>query len=348
MMRIGGLWQDLTSIDNLREAAKRACSSRKDKAETEEFRKNADCNLEKLRESLLDESYSSSEYRMFTVNENGKERLVADLPLYPDRILHWAVCLAVEEPMNRKLIDQAYGSRPGTGHHKAVRQLYGYIEDDSRIGYALFLDVHHFFSSIDKEILKEKVRSVLKDRNVIHLLDVIIDDYNLPGIPIGNRTSPMLANLYLSRMDHVLKEEHCCHYYLRYMDDIVVLGYSKPWLRRIKTVIDGQLAEVGLEAKGNWQIFPIDARGIQYLGYRVFSDHIMLKKRTKEKMKRAAGGISSRLEDPGYVMDEHDMGVVRSYEGVLKWCDGRNLRKKVLNPLLEANEKNIKNGGKME
>ncbi len=341
MKRIGGLWQDLVSMDNLCEAAKRACSSRKDRSEVEAFRKDSGRNLELLRQSLIDGSYRSSEYRMFKVNENGKERLVADLPLYPDRILHWAVCLAVEGPMNKKLIDQAYGSRPGTGHHKAVCRLSEYISGDSRIRFALFMDVYHFFPSIDKETLKRKIRSVFKDWNVIHLLDVIIDDYNLPGIPIGNRTSPMLANLYLSRMDHILKEEHHCHYYMRYMDDIVVLGYSKPWLHRIKRIIDGQLRDVGLEAKDNWQIFPIDSRGVLYLGYRVYSDHIMLKKLTKERMKKAAGGISTRLQDPGYVMDGHDIGVVQSYRGVLKWCDGRNLRKNVLDPLLEANERNI-------
>ena len=253
------------------------------------------------------------------MDENGKMRLVADLPLYPDRILHWAVCLKAEDPINRKLIDQAYGSRPGTGHHMAVRQLSEYIKNDSRLKYALVADVRQFFPSIDKEILKAKLRRVLKDSSLLDLLDTIIDDYKLPGIPIGNRTSPMFANLYLSEMDHAMKERYHCHYYIRYMDDIVVLGYSKPWLHRMRETMSEMLADIGLRMKDNWQVFPIDSRGIPYLGYRVFSDHVLLKKPTKERMRKAADRISRSLEDPEHVMDAHEVGVVRSYEGVLKW-----------------------------
>ncbi len=341
MRRIGGLWASLTSMDNLREAAQRACRPRSYPDEVTSFQEDAEGNLERLRESLVGGFYASSEYRMFTIDERGKQRLVADLPLYPDRIAHWAICLALEGPLNRKLIDQAYGSRPGTGHHKAVRQLSEYISNDSRIRYALFVDIHHFFPSIDKDVLKQKLSAAVKDHEVVRLLDRIIDDYPLSGIPIGNRTSPMLANLYLSSMDHAMKEKHHCHYYVRYMDDIVVLGYSKPWLHRIRTVISDILSEIGLTIKGNWQVFPIDSRGIPYLGYRVFSDHVLLKKDTKVRMKRAAERISARLEDPEYVMDTHDLGTYHSYEGVLRWCDGINLERKVLKPLMEANKANI-------
>ena len=315
MRSIGNLWSHVVDMDNLEEAARRACCSRKDRAEVEDFLSDKEGKLSCLKELLESGWYRSSEYRMFIVNEKGKERLVADLPLYPDRIVHWAVCLVAEGPLNRKLIDQTFGSRPGTGYHDAVRLVSDYIARDSRIKFVLSVDIRHFFASIDKQVLKCKLRAVLKDRHLLRLLDAIIDDYRLSGIPIGNRTSPMLANLYLSEIDHLLKEEHHCHYYVRYMDDIVILGYSKPWLHRIRDVLSGYLEDIGLTMKSNWQVYPIDSRGTSFLGYRIFSDHVLLKKDTKSRMKRAAGRIAERLEDPDYVMDRHDLGVVNSYHG---------------------------------
>lgn len=330
--RIGNIFYRIVDIDNLRAAAKKACASRKDRVEVEAFKRNQEKKLLALRESLLEGTFQSSRYRMFVTNENGKDRLVADCPLYPDRILHWAICLVAEEPLNRKLIDQTYGSIPGTGHHAAVKCVYGYIRNDSRVKYALSLDVRHFFASIDKEILKQKMRLAYKDQLFLELMDVIIDGYDLPGIPIGNRTSPMLANLYLSEIDHVMKERHHCHYYVRYMDDIVILGYSSKWLHRMQRIIDSMMKEIGLELKRNWQVYPIDSRGIPFLGYRIFSDHILLKKTTKRRMQAAARRISESISHE-YSMSKHDLGTVHSYEGVLKWCNGRNLYKTTLQPL---------------
>ena len=340
MKRIGGIFYRIADMDNLRLAAKMACRSRKDRGEVTAFKKDAEGKLSALRESILDGSYVSSNYRMFVTNENGKDRLVADLPLYPDRILHWAICLVAEGPLNRKLIGQTYASIPGTGHHAAMLKVYSYIRKDPRVKYALSVDVSKFFASVDKGIMKSKLREVYKDCQFLRLMDGLIDDYELPGLPIGNRTSPMLANLYLSEIDHAMKERYHCHYYVRYMDDIVILGYSTKWLHRMKRILEGMLTDIGLEIKCNWQVYPIDSRGIPFLGYRIFSDHILLKKRTKRRMQRAAKRIAERLEDPDHVMDRHDLGTVHSYEGVLKWCNGKNLRKVTFDPLYRADERN--------
>lgn len=323
--------EDFTSMEILLEASKRACRSRKSKVEVAEFLSNRNELLEALQASLRDGTYRSSEYRMFYVRENGKIRLVADLPLYPDRIAHWAVALAIEERMNSKLIGQTYASIPGRGAHQAVRQLQKYMQD-SRVRFALQVDVSKFFPSMDKTVLKGKLRTVLKDKPVLKFLDTVIDDYDLPGIPIGNRTSPMFANLYLSEMDHVLKERHHVHYYVRYMDDIVVLGYSKPWLHRIHEIMTAMLSEIGLTIKGNWQIYPISARGVDFVGYVTYPTHILLRKRTKIRMKRAVRRISEHL-DTVPTLSAHDRGTLASYNGVLKWCDSYHLRQMTLEPL---------------
>jgi len=227
------------------------------------------------------------------------------------------------------------------GQHMAVSRIHEYLQNDSRLKYAMVLDIVGCYRNIDKEILKGKLRKVFKDQRFLELMDQLIDDYPLPGLPLGSRFSCMLANLYLSEADHVLKEKHHVHYMARFMDDYAILGYSKQWLRRILGILRQELAKIGMEIKGNWQIFPIEARGIRFLGYVIYPDHVLLKKATKKRMQRAAGHISDRLDDPDYILDRHDLGTIHSYEGCLKWCDGKNLQHRTFDGIYEKNRRNL-------
>lgn len=328
MQRIANLFERITP-EVLEEASRKACSSRKNKLEVAEYLSDKTRLLTALYEQVRGGVFHSSTYRMFTLNERGKERLVADLPLYPDRILHWAICIVAEPELNRKLIAQTYASIPGRGYHQAVRQVYDYIRKDKRVRYALVFDIHHFFPEIKIPILKRKLENSIKDRRFLELMFRLLDEYSLPGLPLGNRYSPMLANLYLSKMDHTLKENHHVHYYVRFMDDVCILGYSKEWLHRILGIVRELLAEDGLELKKNYQIFPIDSRGIPFLGYRIFSDHVLLKNPVKKRMTKRLREIGEHEE-----FTESDLGAIASYRGVLKWCDGRHLEKKVLGPIM--------------
>lgn len=329
MRRFGHLWLRVCDIDNLREAARRACRSRKDKIEVATFLQDSERKLADLRADLLHNRYHSSPYNIFTANDRGKSREIADLPLYPDRIAHWAVALVVEPLLDPRIIPQSHASRQGHGPHSAITQLYDYIQKDSRLKYALKLDVSKFFPSIDKGIMKATMRHYLKDPDLLLWFDRLVDEFPYPGIPIGNRTSPLMANLYLTDIDNRMKQLHHCHYYVRYMDDIIILGYSKPWLHQQKGNISEALAEKGLRLKSNWQVFPIDDRGIDFVGYRVFSDHILLRNSTKIRMKRNLKKIRSEQKS-GKTLSSHDRGVLASYNGVLRWCDSYRLHRRHL------------------
>lgn len=329
MRRFGDCYSDVYGTATLTEAAKRACASRKDREEVKRFQENQDILLQKLQQSLIDHTYRSSEYRIFQVHENGKTRDVADLPLYPDRICHWAIALVAEEMICSKLIDQTHASRPNHGIHSAVNDVKGYLAKDKRLKYCLKLDIKKFFPSIDKLIMKRVFRDVFKDKELLIELDKIIDQYPYPGIAIGNRVSPMFANLYLSGIDHLMKEKHHVHYYVRYMDDIIILGYSKQWLHKMRETIASYLADISLVLKENWQVFPIDSRGIDFVGYRIYTDHVLLRKRNKKKLAKACKKIQDKLDDGGKV-SRHDRGTLASYKGLLKWCDGYHLYQKTI------------------
>lgn len=339
MRRLDNVWDSFVETDNFCLAAKNACRSRRDKIEVAAFKDRWDELLTKLIEDVKANRFRSSRYRMFEVHEKDKTRLVADLPLYPDRILHWAIALAIEEQINRKLIDQTHASRPNHGIHSAISDVRKYLDKDSRIKYALQIDVRKFFPSMDKEMVKKRLREVLKDERMLMLLDSIIDDYPYPGIAIGNRVSPMFANMVLSPIDHIMKERYHCHYYVRYMDDIVILGYSKPWLHKMRNVLDEELKKIGLTIKDNWQVYPIDSRGIQFVGYRLYTTHTLVRKNVKHNLKRKSEEIWSRVEK-GRPLDFHDKGSIASYEGMLKWCDGKHLQKTTFGKIRKRVQKN--------
>lgn len=334
MRRYGNLWATVTSMETLEHAASKASSARKNKAEVAEFMADKDALLRKLQNGMIYHTLGRIEYRQFEKIENGKLRLVSDKPLYPDRIADWAVALVVEPLVDKRLVPQTHASRKGHGIHSAIDDLKEYMDKDARIQYAFTFDLKKCFPTFPKELAKESVRRVIKDPDVLWYIDKTIDEYDLDGLALGNRLSPMIANLVLSyAVDHPMKEDHHCHYYVRYMDDIIVLGYSKQWLHKIRKIMAAQLEEFGLTMKDNWQVFPIDDRGIDFVGYRIYRDKILLRKSTKIRMKRACAAIQAEV-DAGGVVDRHGQGTVWSYHGILKWCDSRELARITVNPLI--------------
>lgn len=120
-------------------------------------------------------------------------------------------------------------------------------------------------------MLKSILRRKLKDKRLLRLLDEIIDSAD--GVPIGNYLSQYFANLYLTYFDHWIKEQKRVKHYFRYADDIVILASDKSYLHSLMGEIRAYLGDLKLEVKGNWQVFPVAARGIDFVGY-VFSTRI--------------------------------------------------------------------------
>ena len=196
------------------------------------------------------------------------------------------------------------------------------------------MDVRKFFPSIDKDIMIRKLERKIKDPDVLWLCREIVYGFPYPGLPIGNYTSQYFANYYLSSVVRHMKQVFHCHYMVVYMDDMVILGSSKSWLRRVRKRMVMQLSENGLRIKDNWQIFPVDDRGVDFVGYRIFRDYTLLRTYTKRTMARKMHSLRSRMEQ-GHIFDEHDRGVVASYSGILGWCDGYRLFDRHIKPILE-------------
>lgn len=257
--------------------------------------------------------------------------MISALPFYPDRIIHWALILTTEHIFLRTFTTHTYAAIPNRGTHCALKAVKRALRDPNA-KYCLKIDAHHFFPSIRHDAMMEKIERRIKDKVILALFREVIYGYKDVGMPIGNLTSQYLANLYLSDVDHYMMEKYHCKWYFRYMDDIIILGWSKAWLHRVKRKLDRLFADLGLIINPNWQVYPVQSRGVDFVGYRIFPEYTLLRARTKKRMIRKMGDIKARLHS-GMDATESDIGCISAYIGILQWCDGYRLRAKYITPI---------------
>ena len=323
MKRLSNLFDKICTIENIEEADRKA---RKNKGIRYGILKH-DLHPEKdnaeLLESLLNGTYKTSEYSTFKIYEP-KERLIYRLPYYPDRIVHHAIMNIMEPIWKSIFIKQTYSSIKNRGIHACAKDVRFALDNfPKETKYCLKLDIHKFYPSIDHEILKKIIRIKIKDNRLLKLLDDIID--SAPGVPIGNYLSQFFANLYLAYFDHWVKETLRCKFYFRYADDIVIMGNDKGLLNLTLLNINYYLTtKLKLELKPNYQIFPVDSRGIDFVGYKFYHSHTLLRKSIKVKINR----LLDRYEK-GYIALSKLKINMQSYFGWLKYCNSKHFLQKI-------------------
>jgi RNA-directed DNA polymerase len=315
MKRLSNLYARICDMDNLRLADERASKGKSKQYGVVVHRKNQDDNLMLLRRMLLDRTYQTSTYETFKVYEP-KEREVYRLPYFPDRIAHHAIMNILEPVFVSVFTADTYSCIKGRGIHGAFNSLKKALKDVDETTYCLKLDITKFYPSVDHTILKQLLRRKFKDQDLLWLLDEIID--SAPGLPIGNYLSQYLANFYLTYFDHWIKEEKRVKYYFRYADDLVILSGSKQHLHKLLEDIKMYLGEeLGLQVKRNYQVFPVASRSIDFVGYRFYHTHILLRKSIKQNFARK-------------VAKGANPATIASYNGWAIHCNSKNLIKKLL------------------
>ena len=316
MRRINNLYEKICSIENLMLADSIARKGKLSQPGVVEHDRNRDQNLRDLHQALLTRTYKTSQYTTFTIYEP-KERLIFRLPYFPDRIVHHAVMNILEPIFVSTFTADTYSCIKKRGIHAAARALKSALKDNTGTAFCLKLDIKKFYPNVDHAILKQLLRRKIKDKDLLWLLDGIID--SAEGLPIGNYLSQYFANFYLTYFDHWIKEEKKVRYYFRYADDIVILSDNKPYLHQILADIRIYLQDkLSLTVKENYQVFPVDARGIDFVGYVFRHSHIRLRKSIKQSFAR----MLSKNRNPQSIA---------SYRGWAIHCDSTNLLKKLLN-----------------
>jgi len=313
MKRHGNLFEKIASIENLIEADRRARKGKGNQYGVMLFDNKRDENFRVLHEMLINKTYKTSDYSTFKIYEP-KEREVYRLPYFPDRITHHAIMNYLEGILTPTFTADTYSCIKGKGIHAALKSVRSALKDVAGTKYCLKLDIKKFYPNIDHSTLKLLLRRKIKDNDLMWLLDGIID--SAPGIPIGNYLSQYFANYYLTGFDHWLKEVKGVKYYFRYADDFVLLSDNKQFLHQVLLDIKTYLKDnLKLEVKNNYQVFPISARGIDYVGYRIYHTHVLMRKSIKQRFARM---MSYRRNQKSFV----------AYYGWAKHCNSNNLLKK--------------------
>lgn len=368
------LFNSICSMDNLYRAYQNAKSGKGWYKEVKQIEKRPFYYLAGLQYMLKNHLFKTSEYEIFILNEGKKKRDVYKLPFFPDRIAQWAILQVIEPFLVTNMTADTYSAIPGKGIQPIVNDLRGYyktkrvdgkkksvwvpsilLTDEENTRYCYKIDLHHYYQSINHEVLKQKFRKVFKDPELLWLLDEIADSINTAteedlielslsgeievdpntGIPIGNYMSQYSGNFYLSSFDHWVKEElHVKHYY-RYMDDVVIFASSKEELHEIHRKVTAYTRDyLHLNIKGNYQIFPTKVRGVDFVGYRFFGEYTLLRKSTAINFKRKMRACRKKMENnipPTY----SEWCSFNSYKGWLGNCDSYRLSKKYIEPLID-------------
>ena len=197
---------------------------------------------------------------------------------------------------------------------------------DGKPLYALKGDIHHYFQSIDHEVLKGLLRRIFKDKDLLWLLNSIIDSTGTDtGIPVGNLTSQLFANLYLNELDRFVKETLHVRRYIRYMDDFVILSDDKQYLRDALRRIEGFLLG-NLHLKMNPKTAILNAKnGIDFCGYIHWFDHKKVRKTCIRRMRQAIKAYRK-----GKISEERLQKSVQSWLGHISHADTYGLRERIL------------------
>ncbi len=327
MKRAGNLLERIAEPENLRQAFLKAVRGKRGKVEAIEYAARLDENLRRLRGQILSGALDVGHYHFFTVHEP-KERTICAAS-FPERVLQHALMNVCEPVLERFAISDSYACRTGKGMHRAVRR----AQEFARIfPWHLKLDIRKYFDSIPHEPLLRLLERRIKDKAVLRMIAAIVETYSTApcrGLPIGNLLSQHLANFYLGHLDHWVKETLRGRGYVRYMDDFILWASDKAALQgHLKAVRGFLAAELRLDLKDNVQLNR-SARGVPFLGFRVFPRRLALGPHARRRFARKLRGCEKDFEDDR--LSEADLqrhaGALLSFVG---FADTLQLRRQIV------------------
>lgn len=322
------IFEKIVSWDNLWTAYKDASMMKGERPNVLRFRYRVGNRLAKLRREIIAGTYVHGPYKEFVVTDS-KKRCIQAGP-FPDRVVHHAVHNIIEPIFERHFIRDSYACRKGKGVHRAFVRLEKFVDRlrgaTGKGVYCLKCDVAKYFASVDHEVLMRLLSRRIKDGRTMRLLRAIVE--SLPaGIPIGNLTSQLFANIYLNEMDHFAKETLGCKYYVRYMDDFLILDTDKGKLVRLR-----ERVRIFLRNNLRVQLHPRKAEiiyvpaGLDFLGYRLDEGRRKLRSSTVRRYMKRAKTQVARGADPA--------DILRVWKGYSQFAASWRLREKMYQKLM--------------
>lgn len=329
-------YDDLISLGNLFQAWNKFKKGKRKKTDVQLFEWDLEANLFKLHSHLKAKTYNHSSYYEFFVNDP-KRRQIHKASV-SDRIVHRLLYEYLYKLFDKTFIYDSYSCRLDKGTHKGVKKLVSFVRKVSknytRDCWALKCDIKKFFANVDQEILIDLLKTKVLDQNIIWLLKQVIESFNSKengkGIPLGNLTSQVFANIYLNELDQFIKHRLKVKYYIRYADDFIILSKNRHELYQcINTLKQFLLDHVKLELHPNKIILRKLSWGIDFLGYIVLPYYIVPRTKTKRRM-----FVKTEEKVKDYYKGEIDRfsldQTLASYTGYLSHANAHNLKNKLV------------------
>ena len=260
------------------------------KEERLRFKFHLEENLIQIQNELIWHTYESGQYHHFLVHEP-KVREVAALP-FRDRVVHHAIVAAIEPFFESRFIHHSYACRAGKGTHAGVdatQKMMRIVKRNHGKVYALKADIRKYFASINHDVLIRLIEKRIACKETMDLIKLVLATTQSPGIPLGNLTSQLFANIYLDALDQFVKHRLRAKHYVRYMDDFVILHHDKALLKEWKEEIKCFLwHELGLVTNNKTQIFPVHhlhGRGLDFIGARIWPTHRKIRKDSAKRFR---------------------------------------------------------------
>ena len=335
MKTYNNLYKKLCSMNNLANAWRKARKGKTKKPYVIEFEKNIRENLLNLREELLTQNYKPKPLITFTIRDP-KTRKISKAD-FRDRIIHHALIRVIEPIFDKTFIYDSCANRKGRGNLFALKSFDKYKRKITNNlhseAFCIKADIKHYFQEINQGILLRIIKGKISDEKVIWLIKQILDNSEQKskgiGMPLGNLTSQFFANVYLNELDYFVKHKLKSKYYIRYVDDFVLLHNSKLQLEIWKPEIEIFLKEeLNLELhKDKSKIIPL-SRGVDFVGFRNFYHYRLLRKRNIGKM-----SLRVKCCNKGIISEQKLLESVQGWNAYAKWANSYRLRKTFSNYL---------------
>ncbi|MCB9808706.1 group II intron reverse transcriptase domain-containing protein [Candidatus Peribacteria bacterium] len=309
--------------------------------DVQEFDQNVETHIFALHRDLRSAQYKHGPYNGFMICDP-KQRHIHKASVR-DRIVHHAVFSVLNPIFEPTFIAHSFSCRKGKGTHKAVdaleRMLWKESQNNTRTCFVLQCDINKFFDSVSHPVLKSQISKRVRDENVLWLMDEIIDSFSSPrfgpdarkGLPIGNLTSQLFANVYLNALDQFIKHDLKVRHYLRYTDDFAIVSADRSYLHSLIEPIESFLrTHLDLSLHPRKIRIRKYAQGIDFLGYVILPHHRVLRTRTKHRMFRK---LHERVvsHKSGVCSEDSAEQSLQSYLGVLSHANTHDLQSELLN-----------------
>ena len=341
--RVGFLYEKMCDKDMIRLAIINSSKNKRHRHDVQRVISNMEKYVDKTYNMLMAESFKPAAPRVKTRYDttSQKAREISVVPYWPDGVMHQLMVLVLKDTIMKGMYAWTCAAIPKRGASRADKYVQRAIKNDPKgTKYILKLDVRKFYPSINHKKLMELLSRKVKDRRYLKMVSDILATSE-GGLPIGFFICQWLANFYLEGLDRYICSLDGAEYYVRYMDDLVIMGRNKKKLHKAQKAIAEFLErELLLSLKGNWQVFPLKARPLDFVGVKQYRTHRTIRKRTflrfirqcrRAQKRRAAGkGIPYPMA-----------AALISRAGLLKGVNCFGARKKYYEPIGEKHLKGV-------